>query len=172
MRRGVCTGHWRSSKKGAGRVGGHRGRETWRRARVRMRRSTAGAGKVELTRQAHGTERKGDARGNGSALANRARETERERERERTGEGNWRRQVGSTGQRAREGGREREREPPLTGGVHLSGGAGARARGLAGLSWAGWAAFLFSFSLDFLIPFYFFFYRVFKSKFKLGFNFK
>jgi hypothetical protein len=35
-------------------------------------------------------------------------------------------------EREREG--ARERELPLTGGVRLSGGAGARARGLAGLS--------------------------------------
>jgi hypothetical protein len=28
MRRGVCAGHWRGSKKGARRVGGRRGRET------------------------------------------------------------------------------------------------------------------------------------------------
>jgi hypothetical protein len=28
-------------------------------------------------------------------------------------------------------------------------GAGTRARGLAGLKWAGWAAFSFSFSLNF-----------------------
>jgi hypothetical protein len=27
MRRGVCAGHWRGSKKGGGRVGGRRGRE-------------------------------------------------------------------------------------------------------------------------------------------------
>jgi hypothetical protein len=66
----------------------------------------------------------------------------------------------------------REGELPLTGGVCLSGGAGARARGLAGPSWARWAAFPFSFSLDFLIPFLFLFYRVFNSKFKLGFKFK
>jgi hypothetical protein len=72
----------------------------------------------------------------------------------------------------REGGSTREREVPLTGGSHLSGGAGARARGLAGPSWAGWAAFPFSFSLDFLIPFLFLFSRVFNSKFKLGFKFK
>jgi hypothetical protein len=86
---------------------------------------------------------------------------------------NWRRQIGPSGQRAR----ERESacgrgELPLIGGVRLSCGAGARARGLAGLSWAGWAAFSFSFSLDFLIPFLFFFYRVFISKIKLGFKFK
>jgi hypothetical protein len=46
---------------------------------------------------------------------------------------------------------------PLTGGVRLSSGAGARARGLAGPTWAGWAALSFSFSLDFLIPFPFLF---------------
>jgi hypothetical protein len=62
-----------------------------------------------------------------------------------------------------------EGELPLTGGVRLSGGTGARARGLARLVWA---AFSFSFSLDFLIPFLFLFYRVFNSKFKLGFKFK
>jgi hypothetical protein len=101
--RGV-RGHWRGSKKGAGRVGGRRGRETRRRARVRTRRSTARAGKAELTRQAHDAEReKGTRGGNGSALANRAPETERKRE--RAGERNWRRQIGPTGQRAREGGR-------------------------------------------------------------------
>jgi hypothetical protein len=108
MRQGVCAGHWRGSKKGAGRVGGRRGLEIRRHARVRTRRSTARAGKAELTRQAHDAERaKGTRGGNGSALANRAHETERERE--RTGEGNWRRQVGPTGQRAREGGRARGR---------------------------------------------------------------
>jgi hypothetical protein len=32
MRRGLCAGHWRGSKKGAGRVGGRRGREIRRRA--------------------------------------------------------------------------------------------------------------------------------------------
>jgi hypothetical protein len=40
------------------------------------------------------------------------------REREREREGAW------------------ERKPPLTGGARLSGGAGARARGLTGSSWA------------------------------------
>jgi hypothetical protein len=35
-----------------------------------------------------------------------------------------------------------------------------------------WAAFLFSFSMDFPIPFLLLFYRVFNSKFKLGFKFK
>jgi hypothetical protein len=57
MRRGVCAGHWRGSKKGARRVGGRRGRETRCRARVRTRWSTAGARKAELTGLAHGAER-------------------------------------------------------------------------------------------------------------------
>jgi hypothetical protein len=81
---------------------------------------------------------------------------------------------GPTGQRAREGGRARGRDaadrrgPP----VRQRGRAGARP-GWAELGRLGcWAAFLFPFSLDFLIPFLFLFYRVFKSKFKLGFKFK
>jgi hypothetical protein len=82
MRRGVCAGHWRGFKKGAGRVGGRRGREIRRCARVCTRRSMTRAGKAELTRQAHGAEReKGTRGGNDSALANRARETERGSER-------------------------------------------------------------------------------------------
>jgi hypothetical protein len=89
-------------------VGGCRGQETRRHARVRMRWSTAGARKAKLTRLVHGAERvKGTRGGNGSALANLAHETERERGRE-SGRSNWRRQVGSIGQRAREGGRARE----------------------------------------------------------------
>jgi hypothetical protein len=59
----VCAGHWRVSKKGAGRVGGRRGRETQRRARVRTRRSMAGAGKADLTRQVHDAEREKGTRG-------------------------------------------------------------------------------------------------------------
>jgi hypothetical protein len=62
-----------------------------------------------------------------------ARETEREME--RMGEGNWRQQIGPTplgSEREREG--AREGELPLTGGVRPSGGAGARAHDLAGLS--------------------------------------
>jgi hypothetical protein len=90
----MCAGHWRGSKKGAGRMGRRRGQETRQHARVRTRRSTAGTGKADLTRQAHSAEReKGTRGGNGSALANRARETEREL----TGKGNWHRQVGPTG---------------------------------------------------------------------------
>jgi hypothetical protein len=57
MRRGVCVGHWRGSKKGAGRVGGCRGREIRRRARVCTRRSTVSAEGVELTGRVHGAER-------------------------------------------------------------------------------------------------------------------
>jgi hypothetical protein len=89
---------------------------------VRTRRSTAGAGKAELTRQAHGAEReKGTCGGNGSALANQARETEKESERAK--------EIGADrlaplgGERGREG--AHEGEPPLTGGVRLSGGASA-----------------------------------------------
>jgi hypothetical protein len=68
MRRGACAGHWRGSKKGVGRVGGHRGREIRRRARVRTRRSTASAEGAELTGQAHDTEREErGARSNSSA---------------------------------------------------------------------------------------------------------
>jgi hypothetical protein len=81
MRRGVCAGHWRGSKKGAGRVGGRRGREIRRRARVRTRRSTASAGKAELSRQAHDAERerKGALGATTRRLAFRARDTQRER---------------------------------------------------------------------------------------------
>jgi hypothetical protein len=45
------------------------------------------------------------------------------------------------------------RELPLTGGTHLSGGAGAQARGLDGPNLAGWAALPFSFFPKFLIAF-------------------
>jgi hypothetical protein len=62
----------------------------------------------------------------------------------------------------------RERLAP-TGGVRLLGAAGARGTGPGGLVWAEMA---FPISLEFLMPFPFLFYRVFKSKFKLGFNFK
>jgi hypothetical protein len=87
MRRGVCVGHWQGSKKGAERMGGCRGRETQRRARVRTCRSMASATKVELTRQVHDAEREKGTRGaTARRLADRARETERER----TGEGNRR----------------------------------------------------------------------------------
>jgi hypothetical protein len=69
MRRGASAGHWQGSKKGAGRVGGRRGQEIRRHARVRTRRSTARAGgAADLTRQVLGAEREErGARGNGSA---------------------------------------------------------------------------------------------------------
>ena len=123
MRRGASAGHWRGSKKGAGRVGGRRGRETRRRARVRTRLSTTRAGKAELIRQAQGAKReKWTCGGNGSALANRARETERESERAKETGADRSAPLGS--EREREG--AHEGELPLTGGVRLSGGAGAR----------------------------------------------
>jgi hypothetical protein len=84
MRRGASAGHWPGSKKGAGRVGGCRGREIRRRARVHTRRSTAGTGRAELIGQAHSAEReKGTCRATAQQLANRAREIERERGGER-----------------------------------------------------------------------------------------
>jgi hypothetical protein len=92
---------------------------------VRTRRSTARAGKEELTRLAHGTEREKGTRGsNGSALANWAHETEREIESERAKETGADRPAPLGSEREREG--THEGEPPLTGGVCLSGGAGAR----------------------------------------------
>jgi hypothetical protein len=104
-------------------------------------------------------------------LAARAREAERE---EGCGGGNnWRRQVGPSGQRARERERERAGEkaaadrwiPPVR--------RRERAGACPGLDELGcWAAFPFSFSLDFLILFLFLFSRVSNSKFKLGFKFK
>jgi hypothetical protein len=57
MRRGASACHWRGSKKGDGRVGGRRGREIRRRARVRTRRSTAGAGREDLTGRVNDAER-------------------------------------------------------------------------------------------------------------------
>jgi hypothetical protein len=136
-------------------VGGRRGLETRRRARVRTRRSTTRAGKADLTRQVHDAEREKETRGgNGSALANRARETKRER-------ANRRRKLVPTGWphwAASERGRARGRgELPLIGEVRLSGGVGMRARCLAGLSGSAGLLSFFPFSLDFLIPFPFLF---------------
>jgi hypothetical protein len=121
-------------------------------------------GRGGLTGRVHGAEREKETRGaTTQQLANRARETERE-------EGRAGDETGTD--RSAPLGSERERGLPLTGEVRLSGGAGVRARGLAGPSWADWAAFPFYFSLDFLYPFLFVFYRIFNSKFKLGFKFK
>jgi hypothetical protein len=57
MRQGASAGHWRGSKKGGGCVGGRRGREIRRRARVHTCRSTTGAGRADLTGRVHGAER-------------------------------------------------------------------------------------------------------------------
>jgi hypothetical protein len=123
----VCAGHWRGSKKGAGRVGGRRGREIRRRARVHTRRSTASAEGTELTGPAHDAEREErGARGNGSTTGDPG---PRDRERAHGGE-----KLVPTDQphwAASEG------ELPLTGGVRLSDGASARACGLARPIWAG-----------------------------------
>jgi hypothetical protein len=101
---------------------------------------------------------------------NQAREAEREEGRTRakqlapTGRPQWaesERKRERTGEKAAAD----RRGPP----VRRRGRAGARP-GWAELGCSG--AFPFSFSLDFLIPFLFLFYRVFNSKFKLGFKFK
>jgi hypothetical protein len=124
------------AQKGAGDVGGRRGRGFRRscasaRALVHDGRGEGGAGRGGVPRC---NEREsGRAGATTRCLAKRAREAEREEGRE--GGGNWRRQPGPTGQI--EGESERAgREPPLTGGAHLSGGAGARARGRARPGWA------------------------------------
>jgi hypothetical protein len=78
-------------------------------------------------------------------LTRRAREAETERG--HAGEGDWRQYSGPT--RQREGkGSAWGRKPPLTGGAHLSGGAGAR---VAPLGWIGsaWAEMVFPFFLNF-----------------------
>jgi hypothetical protein len=84
-------------------MGERRGREIWRRARVRTHRSTARAGKAEWTRQAHSVEREKRVCGaTARRLAIRAREIERERGSAR---------VKKTGaDRLAPAGRERERE--------------------------------------------------------------
>jgi hypothetical protein len=83
VRRGVCAGHWRGSKKGSR----ARGRASWSRnpvtcvsahSLVHGKSREGGTNKAGPTAQ---REKRGRAGGNGSALANWARETERERER-------------------------------------------------------------------------------------------
>jgi hypothetical protein len=127
--RGV-HGHWRGSKKGSW----VRGRASWPRnpatcaiahSPVHGESGEGGTDKADPRCR----ERKGEARGNGSTLANQARETERERTGKETGAD---RSAPLGSEREREG--AHEGEPPLIGGVRLSGGAGVRARGLAGLS--------------------------------------
>jgi hypothetical protein len=120
----MCAGHWRGSKKGAGRVGGRRGREIRRRARVRARRSTVSAEGAELTGQAHGAEReeKGCA---GQLLGDWRPGPARQRERERAGRKMSADRLAPLGsEREREG--TREGELLLTGGVRLLDGAGTR----------------------------------------------
>jgi hypothetical protein len=172
MRRESECGLWRGSKKGARRVG----RASWPRnpATCASAHSLVYGGHGESGYDREGPwrrKRKGTRGATAQQLANRAREAEREEKRagEETG-----------ADRSPPVGRERER-----GGGEHAGERGAadrwippvRQRGRAGArpGWAelaGWAAFPFSFSLDFLIPFLFIFSRVFNSKFKLGFKFK
>jgi hypothetical protein len=76
-------------------------------------------------------ERKGDARGQWLGTGEPG-PRDRERESERAKETGVDRLAPLGNEREREG--AREGELPLTGGVRLSGSAGARARGLAGLS--------------------------------------
>jgi hypothetical protein len=135
MRWGSECGHLRGSKKEARHVGGRRGREIRRHARVRMRWSTASAGRADLIGRVHGAEREKVAHGaTAQHLANRARETEREEGRARA------KQVAPTGRPQRaESERERERagekadvdrrDPP----VRRRGRAGARPNWAAGL---------------------------------------
>jgi hypothetical protein len=168
------VGHRRGYKKRVGRVGGRRGRETRRRARVRMRWSMVGAKKADLTKQVHDTERvKGTRGGNGSALANWARETERERERERERESESNgadRPVPLSSERARERGRSgSHRQVGLACQAERARGHGHTRDGLNGLPWAELA---FPISPGILMRFLFIFYRIFKSKFKQDFKFK
>jgi hypothetical protein len=96
MRRGSECGHWRGSKRELGCVGGRRGREFRRRARVRTgQQLSAWQRGPARQRGKRGTE--GETTG-----ANRSAPADRERE------------------------RARERKLPLTGESHLSGDAGAR----------------------------------------------
>jgi hypothetical protein len=85
-------------------MGGRRGREILRRARVRTRRSTANVEGAELTGQAHSAEReKRGARGNGST-------------------------TGGPGPRDRERGSARGRKLAPTGWPHWAASEGGRAR--------------------------------------------
>jgi hypothetical protein len=104
------VGHLRGSKKGAGRMGGRHGREIWRRARVRTRRSMASTEGAELTGRVHNAER-GERGVRGNDLTTRG-PGPRDREREREGE-RGRRKLAPTGWphwAANERGRARARE--------------------------------------------------------------
>jgi hypothetical protein len=170
MRRGSECGRWRGSKRELGRVGERCGGEFWRRARVRTRRSTA---RAELIGRVHGVEREREKRGAwamAQRLAERAREIEREEGCARA------KQLASIGRPQRaESERERARAGEKAAADRWIPHVRRRGRVGALPNWAElgcWAAFLFSFSMDFPIPFLLLFYRVFNSKFKLGFKFK
>jgi hypothetical protein len=126
MRRGSKCGRWRGSKRELGHVGGHRGREFRRRARVRTRWSTAGEGRAELTGKAHDTEREGERGRMGQRLS--AWQNGPARQRGKRGAEGKMTRTDRLAPPGRESEREsaRERKCPLTGGSHLSGGAGAR----------------------------------------------
>jgi hypothetical protein len=130
MRWGSECRHGRGLKKELGHVGGRRGRGSRRRARVRARRSTAGAWRAELIGEAHGGERERRGAGDNGSVPGRTGPRGIEGRGARGGENYWRRQVGPTEQREG-GGSTRGLKPLLTGGAHLSGGAGSQTRGLA-----------------------------------------
>jgi hypothetical protein len=138
-------------------VGGRRGQETQRRARVRTRWSSTGARKEDLTRLAHDAEgEKRDARGNGSTTGNPG-PRDREREGERAGEVTGADRLGPLGsERARESGRSRlRREVGLACQAERARGRGHTRADLNGLSWAELAFFYFpgisnAFSIYFL----------------------
>jgi hypothetical protein len=133
VRRGVCAGHWRGSKKGSW----VRGRASWPRnpatcasahSPVHGESGEGGTDKAGPWRR----ERKGDARGQRLGTGELGpRDRERERESERAKKIVADRSAPLGNEREREG--AHEGEPSLTGGVRLLGGTGARARGLAGL---------------------------------------
>jgi hypothetical protein len=92
----------------------------------------SGEGETDKAGPRH-RERKGDARGQRLGTGEPGpRDRERERESERAKETSADRSAPLGNKRERKG--ARKGELPLTGGVRLSGSAGTRARGLAGLS--------------------------------------
>jgi hypothetical protein len=92
-------------------VGGRRGREIWRRARVRTRRSTTSVEGAELTARIHGAERKErGARGNGSVTGGPG-PRDRERGSARAKETGSNRLAPLGSEREREGAREGELPP-------------------------------------------------------------
>jgi hypothetical protein len=168
MRRGSECELWRGSKRELG----ARGWASWPRIPATCASAHApvhnegGEGRTDREGP-RCRERKGGMWAMAQRVAARAHETEREEGRARA------KQLAPTGRLQRaQGEREREsvreRKQPLTGGAHLSGGAGARP-GWAELGCFSFFFFLFSgISNSFSISFY----GVFNSKFKLGFKFK